>query len=329
MYSIRRIFNPEIYQGKYRQKNYFEGWYFKIIDKKSENIFAIIPGISISEEGKHAFIQFIDAISGKTYYKSYNANDFVYSEKEFNISIEKNHFNKFGFSIQFSSEDISVQGKINNVNIKPFPKTILNPGIMGPFSFVPFMECYHSIVNIHSDLEGTLSINGRTIDFSGGYGYLEKDWGSSFPHSWIWLQSNHFENTNATLMFSVANIPWLHTHFTGLISFLRINDSFYRFATYTRAKIKKLDFYNDVLDIEIEDPKYKLIIKATSNKGGILKAPKNGKMNINITESITSNVEVLLYNREGQLLFCDNGKNTGLELAGNFRKFILKNNLFK
>lgn len=322
MYSIRRILNPEIYQGKHKRSNYFEGWYFKIIDKNSQNIIAVIPGVSISEEGRHAFIQFINATSGETKYIRFNVSDFSYSEREFSISIADNHFNKYGFNINFNSDDISVSGEIKYTNIESFPKSILNPGIMGPFSFVPFMECYHGIVNMHCDIEGLLSINGNEIDFTGGYGYLEKDWGTSFPHSWIWIQSNHF-SSNASFMFSIANIPWLHTHFDGMISFLRIDDKFYRFATYTGAKVKKLNFDNETLNILIEDRKNILAIRAENKEGGILKAPKNGSMDVNITESITSKVEVTLMGKRGQLLFSEIGNNTGLELAGNYKKFII------
>lgn len=322
MYSIRRVFNPEIYQGKYKRKKYFEGWYFKIIDQHSKNIFAVIPGVSISGEGRHAFIQFIDANSGKTNYISFSINDFKYSEKAFDISIANNHFNKYGFTVDFGCEDITVKGAINYKDIESFPKSIFNPGIMGPFSFVPFMECHHGIINVHCGIEGFLSINNKQVDFTGGYGYVEKDWGSSFPHSWIWLQTNHFQSADASLMFSIANIPWLHTHFDGLIAFLRIGDRFYRFATYTRAQVNTLNFHDNLLNIIIEDSKYTLEINAANAKGGILKAPKKGKMDIYITESITASAEVILKEKAGGIIFSDTGKNTGLELAGDYKKFI-------
>ena len=45
-------------------KNYFEGWYFKIVDKEEKNIYAIIPGISFgNEENIQVFIQFFDGIN--------------------------------------------------------------------------------------------------------------------------------------------------------------------------------------------------------------------------------------------------------------------------
>jgi tocopherol cyclase len=321
MYLINRLFNPEIFQGKHRHKNYFEGWYFKAIDADAENICAIIPGVSLTSKDKHAFIQFIDAVSGKTGYFRYPIQDFNYSAKSFDIYIGGNHFNKNGFSVDFGSDDFRVAGEIRYTNIVPFPKTVLNPGIMGPYTFIPFMECYHGIVNIHCGVSGLLDINGNKIDFTGGYGYLEKDWGTSFPKSWIWLQSNHFEGGNASVMFSVAAIPWLGSEFDGLIAFLRIGDSFYRFATYTKAGIKKLAYEGNMLEIVVEDREYSLLIQASVKTGGVLKAPKNGMMNIDITESITSLVEVNLSHKNGNVIFKGTGRNTGLELAGEYRRF--------
>ena len=61
---------------------------------------------------------------------------------------------------------------------------------------------------------GTLSIEGKVLDLEGGRAYVEKDWGSKFPKTWVWIQANHFEapeNSNGavgTLMLSVASIPF-------------------------------------------------------------------------------------------------------------------------
>ncbi len=46
MYLLNKLLNPEIFQGQYKKKNYFEGWYYKLIDSSQNNVWAIIPGIS-------------------------------------------------------------------------------------------------------------------------------------------------------------------------------------------------------------------------------------------------------------------------------------------
>ena len=116
--------------------------------------------MSKAKNDNHAFIQVIDAVSGKTLYKKFPISDFSFSVKEFDISIKDNHFSRNGFSVNIQDSDFYLSGKIGYTEVVPFPKTIFNPGIMGPFSFIPFMECYHGIVNIHCGIEGFLYING-------------------------------------------------------------------------------------------------------------------------------------------------------------------------
>lgn len=321
MYLIKRIFNPEIFQGKYRHNNYFEGWYYKIIDKVSDNIIAVIPGVAVSKNREHSFIQFIDGKTGFTEYFNFSRKEFSYSERELEIGIMDNHFSRTGMKLELKSEKTSIYGEVTFTDIVPFPKRLWNPGIMGPYSFVPFMECHHGIINIHSHLKGFINYNGKQVDFNEGSGYVEKDWGKSFPHSWIWLQSNSFKTRDTSLMFSIASIPWLGREFDGLIAFLKLGDSFFRFATYTGARVRELKIDERVLNIEIEDPRHVLCLKAAVGPGGMLKAPKKGLMEVEITESIMSTVEARLVEKSGKLVFHDMGVNTGLELAGDFRKF--------
>ncbi len=84
-YKIKKIYRPEIFQGHNKKVNYFEGWYFKLIDKKSDNIFAVIPGISISnvKNNSHAFIQVMDGKNATSEYFRFNVSDFSYSTEKF------------------------------------------------------------------------------------------------------------------------------------------------------------------------------------------------------------------------------------------------------
>lgn len=127
-----------------------------------------------------------------------------YSLSELDVSIENNNFTPESVKIDLSNEFYSIKGSLKFINIEAFPKTLFRPGIMGPFSFVPSMECYHGVVNIHHEIQGAFMINNELVDFSGGYGYIEKDWGKSFPNWYVWMQSNHFKKKDASLMFSVV-----------------------------------------------------------------------------------------------------------------------------
>lgn len=324
MYRLRKIFHPEIFQGKHKNKNYFEGWYYKIIDADQQHALAVIPGVSFDKEGKdcHAFIQVLDAHRSKVHYFRYDLSQFKYGEDFFWVEIGGNFFTGDEIRLDIERDGVRIKGTLKFEEILRYPKSLAKPGIMGPYSFIPFMECYHGIVNIHHRITGTLNLFGEDTDFGNGYGYIEKDWGTSFPEAWIWMQSNHFPGEDVSLMFSVAKIPWLGNHFMGFISFLRIGDKIHHFATYTKARIMHLDYKSNVLNIIMEDGKHRMELVAEHSGGGILKAPKNGLMAMEILESITALVHVKLSHKNGEVIYAGSGSNTGLEISSDILKLF-------
>lgn len=316
MYAIKKLWMPQIYQGKFKRRNYFEGWYYKLIDKYQEQVYAVIPGVSFGSNpgDSHAFVQVIDAQNCEVFYFNYDISYFRYSKDSFEVFVKDNYFRSDRISLDLKNESITINGTLDFSDIVHLPKSFLNPGIMGPFSFVPFMECYHGIVNIHHNIKGSILIDDRRVDFNDGYGYIEKDWGRSFPEAWVWIQCNHFDSKDVSIMFSVAKIPWFGSHFTGFIAFLRVEDRIYRFATYTRAQIKFIKYSSTEVDVAMEDKRYSMRIKAFHSNGGMLRAPKNGSMNRTILESISGKVNVQLLDRNDKLIFKGEGTNAGIEI---------------
>jgi tocopherol cyclase len=312
MYTLRRLFSPEIFQGAHKRRNYFEGWYFKLIDRQAKRSLAVIPGMA-ADKKSHAFVQVLDGVKNKTAYVRYDISHFRYSKKVFEISIGNNSFDKNSIVLDIDDPDIRIKGKLEFENVIPYPGTLTRPGIMGPYGFVPFMECYHGIVNIHHDILGSLEVDGEVVDFTGGYGYIEKDWGRSFPVAWIWLQSNHFDQEDVSVMFSVARIPWFGRHFQGFISFLRIGDKILHFGTYTGARISTLEYSGGKLLAVLKDRHHTFEIRADNSEAGVLKAPKNGMMKREISESISAKVKVRLLDQKGVEIFSGTGENTGFE----------------
>jgi hypothetical protein len=185
---------------------------------------------------------------------------------------------------------------------------------MGWYSFVPFMECKHGVVSMHHKLSGGLEIDGQYVDFEGGTGYIEKDWGSSFPESWIWLHCNTFNSTKSSFTFSVAKIPWLGSYFIGFISYLKLEGRFINFSTWSKARIEKLEYLNNTLNIRISNKKYLLEIEAVNNQAGQLKAPVKGSMTRIIKETVDASLDLTLSDRSGNILFQDQGTRAGMEL---------------
>ncbi len=318
-YGAKKAGNPEMFQGNKKKKRYFEGWYFKMVSDDGQSILSIIPGISLSSDGseQHAFIQVIDGKTAQTFYYSFPIEAFAFSRKEFAITIGQNYFSAKKLVLNLHDDINSLSGEVHLKDQTELPSArILNPGIMGWYRFVPFMQCYHGVVSLTHGLEGALVKDGQTHDFSGGRGYIEKDWGSSMPSAWIWMQSNNFSNSDASFMLSVANIPWLGKSFTGFLGFFYLDGKIHKFATYTHAQLDLNQKGLDTLQIQIREKKTVYHIEAIHKSTGLLKAPVGGSMDRRIPESIDATLKLTVMDRHGNVLFSDISYISGLELVG-------------
>lgn len=309
------IYKPENYHGFKKTKNFFEGWYYKLVNSDKTFSIAFIPGVSITnEQNRHSFIQIISSSNFSKNIK-YNFSDFYSERDKFFVKINENSFTEDNIKVNIKKENINIKGYINiNKKIK-WPVKLISPGAMGPFSFIPSMECNHGIININGLIDGTLGINGEDICFNGGKCYIEKDWGKSFPSSWIWMQSNCFPTNDASITLSIARIPFMGKHFKGFIGGLYLKNKLYRFATYNFSKIQNIKYLEDHVEVTIKKKKLILKIKAYRSIGSELFSPEMGSMKGRINESLNALLDVELI-KENEVIFKEAGTNSGLEIIG-------------
>ena len=308
----RALWNPDMYHGWGRKSRFFEGWYFKIVDPSGRYAFAIIPGISKGFDGyHHSFIQIMDGVRCEAHYHDFPADAFQASGRGFAIQVGPNAFS----AERMALDTPQLKGELRMRDRSPWPKMLGAPGIMGWYSFVPFMECYHGVISMHHFLEGRLDVYGQEVDFTGGKGYMEKDWGRSFPGAWIWMQSNHFDAGDpVSLMASVAVIPWLRSSFIGYIVGFLHEGHLHRFATYTGAEMQARLGEHEVI-LSFRDKIHRLEIVAHQAGAAELVAPISGNMTGKVNESMQSTISVRFFEKE-TLIFEGEGRNAGLEVAG-------------
>ncbi|QUI23510.1 hypothetical protein HZI73_14995 [Vallitalea pronyensis] len=296
--------NPICLQGDISKKNYFEGWYYKLVNSDNDYTCAFIPGISTggSRYKRHAFIQFVDNSGQLPLYKPYAIRSFSYSDKPFSIRIGGCQFSDRGMSINMHHKKDTITGALTFGFFTDIVRTSKMPTIMGYYRYIPFMECFHSIISLHHTLKGYLKVNNRYIDFTGGTGYLEKDFGTSFPNQWVWIHANTYHNQQASLMCSIASIPFLKKTFLGFLCVLYIDNKEYRFTTYLKGKIAKLSCSKNKVFVEIHQDHLILQIRSMCDDGNVLIAPKNGDMNRKIVESMSSKIKVTLI-KGGKILY--------------------------
>ncbi|MEA2077539.1 MAG: tocopherol cyclase family protein [Candidatus Marinimicrobia bacterium] len=307
--------NPSAFQGTLKKRSYFEGWYIKCLSDDLLTSLAFIPGISLGKNS-HAFIQ-LNTSGHDTEYLKFPLEDFHYETDHFAVAIADNFFSDRGIHLDLERSGISIHGDLIFEDVHPFPSHFMAPGIMGWFIYVPFMECYHGVVSMRHKVRGSLTLNGKEFGFENGVGYIEKDWGRSFPESWIWMQANPFQDSNASFMLSIAKVPWMGLPFTGVIGFLNIDDKVYRFATYLGDKVVLLEQHDWGVDVVIGNNKHRLRLSAELGDDGGLIAPMNGEMSRSMKESLNSTLHVELSDKKGNIIFNDTSHIAGLEISGN------------
>jgi hypothetical protein len=251
----------------------------------------------------------------------FRLSNFSFSKSQFEIKIGENYFSDNLIILDLKDSNSIVKGRVEMLNFVDYSSgRLLNPGIMGWYRFLPFMECYHGVVSLTHNLKGKIIVDNKIFAFENGKGYIEKDWGTSMPSSWIWIQSNNFSNPNASFMLSIADIPWIGKSFNGFLGFFYHDGLIHHFSTYRSTKLYLEVSGNNSADIKIENRKNAFMIKAISNNTGMLKAPVEGDMDRRIAESIDATLLISMLDKKGNILFQNSTNITGLEMVGDFNK---------
>jgi len=251
---------------------HFRGWYFKCSTK--DKTVAFIPAYHYSNNKKNASLQIItdDNVLNIPF------NSLEYRKKTLYVKIGNCTFSEKGMNLNFQSNNLMLKGSLDFEHIVP-----VRYDIMGPFKFVPFMQCRHSVYSMSHRINGQITVNDKLYKFENGVGYTEGDCGRSFPKKYIWTQCC-FENNS--LMLSVADIPFLGIHFTGIISVLILDGKEYRIATYLGATIKQID--KNI--VTVKQGSFEFTCKLLKKNAQPLAAPTNGNMCRTIHESASCKV---------------------------------------
>lgn len=271
---------------------FFEGYYYKVVT--NEFSLAIIIGFSIDNNQKNAFIQCYNTLNHKKEYLSYDFMDFNYDILTDTVSIKNSYFNKNEVYLNDDRLDHIIHYTLENH--KKIEANLYAPTIMGPFYYLPFMQCNHAVISVESDVVGSITYDDKTIIIS-GIGYIEKDWGSSFPNEYIWLQSNHCIQNKANLFLACGHIPIIFTEFIGTIGVINIEDKTYKLGTYYGAKVIERSVFDDINSVIIKQGKYLFTFKIKQGTTCDFKGPVDGKMVKRINESLDSTCLLKIYKK--------------------------------
>jgi len=269
---------------------YFKGWYYKA--QNESQTAAFIPAMHIDENNKKsASIQIVSETGSWCVFYPYKKFSCDGIKPEVRIGFSE--FSEKGMKINIKRDHISAFG-----NLRFGPLTPIRYDIMGPFRYVPFMECRHSIFSMAHKVNGHLNINGTDYVFNNDVGYIEGDRGRSFPNVYAWTQCNFFDRSPGCIMLSAAEIPIGITRFTGIIGVVLWRGREYRIATYLGAKAVDIGKGKLV----VTQGRFRLTAEIIDKKEKQLYAPVSGSMHRMVRESPACTARYI-FEENGRKLF--------------------------
>lgn len=267
----------------------FEGWYFK--QQGKDGVAALIPAFHPGDGESPASLQVV------TNDMSFSL-PFAGGEVRRTGGVPEVRLGGCAFSARGLRLDARGGGYEAQGELRFGPLTPPRRDVMGPFRLVPFLECRHSVFSLTHPVSGKLIINGRTLDFTGGTGYIEGDRGRAFPRRYVWTQCCWRKNGPCSLMLSAAEIPLAGGRFTGVTGAVLLGGRQLRLATFLGARVSALE--EDFL--EVRQGKYLFRARCLDCSALTLRAPSPGGMTRRIREHPACRVRYLLTDGETVLL---------------------------
>lgn len=241
-------------------RNYFCGWYYRC--QSDHQTLAMIPSVHKTKEHSFSMIQLIT--DTHSYHAQFPYEDFKKNKDE--IRMGNNRFYHSELTLDIHAPGCWAEGTVCFGEFAP-----IRYDIMGPFRYLPFMQCRHSVYSMWHRVQGEIRVNGIPYVFRDAVGYLEGDRGRSFPKEYVWTQCSFSEGS---LMLSVADIPMGRLHFTGVIGVVLLHGKEYRLATYLGAKAVKIKDG----EVAVRQGQFSLTVKQLGPAGHPLRAPVVGAM---------------------------------------------------
>lgn len=267
-------------------RNYFSGWYFKC--QNAKQTLSVIPAYHVTGGKPSSSVQIIN--DEGAWNIPYSALDCRRSADGFTMRVGGSRFGQTSVRLSVHTPDCTAEGFLKFGALTP-----VHYDIMGPFRFVPFLECRHDVRSLYHTVTGTVTVNGVCYRFERDDGYIEGDRGRSFPREYLWTHCFFEKNS---LMLSVADIPFGLFRFTGVLCVIWWEGKEYRLATYLGARATEIGKGKAVIRQGDEE----LTVQLLERQAHPLYAPMNGAMTRTVRES-ASCVASYTFRKNGKTLF--------------------------
>ncbi|MBE9046793.1 tocopherol cyclase family protein [Pleurocapsales cyanobacterium LEGE 10410] len=325
---------------------YFEGWYFRLTLPKSDQTFAFMYSIEdplgnqsnsggavqiLGTDETYLCRTFTDvekffADSNDLSFGHWGKSDLtsapqLLSPREFNQNITE------GYQATASLNQGSIYDPVRNeycrweYHIKPVygwgnPQQPQQSSA-GWLSFLPVFEPGWQITMAHGLATGWIEWRGKYYQFTSAPAYSEKNWGSSFPQKWFWLNCNSFSrepDLALTAGGGIRQVLWWHEE-VALIG-IHHQGKFYEFAPWNSEVSWQIEPWGK-WQLQGRSAEYEVtLVGKTDLSGTYVRTPTAKGLVFNCRDTTKGKLDLELRDRQGKIIIQASSIQAGLEVGG-------------
>ena len=192
----------------------------------------------------------------------------------------------------------------------------LQQSTAGWLSFLPILEPGWQITMAHGLATGWIQWQGKKYFFADASAYSEKNWGSSFPQKWFWLNCNSFESETLALTAGggIRQVLWWQEE-VALIG-IHYRGKFYEFAPWNSQVSWQIEPWGS-WQLQGRSDDYRVIIEGKTNLlGTYVRTPTAKGLVFNCRDTTKGELNLVLTTRNGQKIVETSSNLAGLEIGG-------------
>jgi tocopherol cyclase len=323
-------------------RDFFEGWYFRVTLPKLGESFAFMYSI---EDPIGDGINSSGAVQILGIDEQYLRSDFPDPHKfwaakndlglghwgETNLEIPPQLLSvaEFDRSIEYGYQVTATlhQGTIPDRDCRWCYQTVpvygwgqpqqLQQATAGWLSYLPIFEPGWQILMAHGLATGWIEWQGHRYQFTNAPAYSEKNWGRSFPEKWFWVNCNSFSDTVGLAITAGGGrrkVLWT-TEEVGLIG-IHYRDSFYEFVPWNSQINWQITPWGE-WRMQAINADFRVELTGTTDLPGTMVATPTERGLVSCCrDTLKGLLKIDLRTRQGQQIIAASSNLAGLEVGG-------------
>lgn len=329
-----------------KTKNYFEGWYLRLTLPEIKQTFAFMYSLEnpLNTEYYHGGAVQILGINEQYLCRTFpqikqfwaNKNNFSlghWGKHQLLIQPQLLSIQEFSDSIQegYQVTPTLNQGRIYNAKTQNYCSwqyqitplygwgdvNASQQATAGWLSYLPIYDPGWQITMAHGLATGWIEWENEVHQFNHAPVYSEKNWGTSFPQKWFWLNCNSFSDQTDLAMTAGGGIRdilwWQET--VGLIG-IHYQGKFYEFAPWNAQINWKIEPWGEwqmsALNMNQDSV---TVVGKTDFSGTYVRTPTAKGLRLNCRDTTKGNLSLILKNKAKTIVEA-NSDLAGLEIGG-------------